>query len=387
MRKERGFTLVEVMITMVVLVLIVGSTVAFLRSQNQGFLNASQRLDVLQNARFAISQVEREVRTLGAGVPGQQPMLVYGADNVVAFNTDYVENDSTTFRWATYYNPNVADASTQAWLLADAATIPNSTYTYPSITYSQSNGAPSPAETHMFWLASDSSTTRTDDYILWERINNGSSEVVSRNILQIGSTPFFQYFLARRLVTGADTMLIAPAAQLPLKRLALTAGMTSTDSANAVRPDSIKAIRLNFRVTNGLTGSDERLRDVTTSVALPNNGLPQTSVCGRSPFSPASFTAVPGTPAGSGRVDLSWNSSPDQEGGELDVWQYVIYRKVNGATIWENPVMNIAKNPGAASYSITVGGNASGTTYQFGVTAQDCTPTSSDIVQATVTAP
>jgi prepilin-type N-terminal cleavage/methylation domain-containing protein len=387
MTKERGFTLVEVLITMVVLLVIVGSTVGFLRSQNQGFLNASQRLDILQNARFSISQVERELRTLGAGVPGQQPMLVYGADNVVAFNTDYVENDSTNFRWATYYNPNVGDAATQAWLLADAATIPNSTYSYPSVTYTQSNGSPSPAETHLFWLAADSSTTRSDDYILWERINNGTPDVVSRNILQIGSTPFFQYYLARRLSSGADTLLITPSSLLPLKRLALTVGMTSTDSANAVRPDSVQAVRINLRVTNGLTGTDERLRDVTTSVALPNNGLPQTSVCGRTPFSATGFSAVAGTPAGSGRVDLSWNASPDQESGELDVWQYVIYRKVNGATIWENPVMNIAKNPGAASYSVTVGGNTPGTTYQFGVAAQDCTPASSDIVQATVTAP
>jgi len=384
---KRGFTLVEALITMVVLVAIIGSTVGFLRSQNQSFLSGSRRLDVLQNARFAVSQVERELRTLGAGVPGQQPMLVYGADDVIAFNADYVENDTSSYRWATYYNPNVPDASAQAWLLADASTIPNSAYTYPATNYLQGNGTLSPAETHIFWLELDGATARADDYILWERTNDGERELVSRNILQLGTTPFFQYFLARRLGSGSDTLLITPTALLPLIRRELTATMTSTDTANAVRPDSIQAVRINLRVTNGLSGAEERLRDVSTVVALPNNGLPTGSVCGRAPFPVGSFTAVADTSAGSGRVDLAWTASPDQESGEIDVWQYVMYRRLNGATLWEDPLMNISKVPGAASYAVTVGGNNPGTTYNFAVSAQDCTPAMSTLMTATVTAP
>jgi len=385
--RPRGFTLVEVLITIVVLGGVFASTVSFLRSQNQSFLNTSRRLDALQNARFALSQVERELRTLGAGVPGQQPMLVYGDDDVIAFNTDYVENDSTSFRWATYYNPNVAAASSQAWLLADAATIPNSTYTYPGVTFTQSNGTVSPAETHIFWLGPDSSTTRSDDFILWQRINNGEREVVSRNILQITGKPFFEFFLARRLGSGADTLLLTPSALLPLIRRPLTSGMTATDSANAVRPDSIQSVRINIRVTNGLTGSEERVRDVATIVALPNNGIILGSVCGRSPFPASAFTATPDTIPGSGRVDLAWTASPDQEGGEVDVWQYVIYRRVNGVVLWEDPLMNLARTPGVTSYAVAIGGNTSGATYNFAVAAQDCTPASSAMVTATVTAP
>ena len=66
-RREEGFTLIEMLITMIILVAVMGATVSFFRSQNQSFLDASRRLDALQNARFAISQVERELRTLGAG--------------------------------------------------------------------------------------------------------------------------------------------------------------------------------------------------------------------------------------------------------------------------------------------------------------------------------
>jgi len=388
-RREAGFTLVEVLITLVVLAIVTASTVSFFRSQNQSFLNASQRLDVLQNARFAISQVERELRTLGAGVAGQQPMLVYGTSDVIAFNTDYVENDSTGFRWAVYYNPNVSDRADQAWLQSDAATLPNTGFTYPPITYRQANGSVSPAETHIFWLTADAGTLRSDDYILWEQTNDTAAELVSRNILQIETKPFFEYFLARRLTTGADTLLLATGGLLPLIRVPLASTMSSADSANATRPDSVQAVRMNFRITNGLTGAEERLRDVSTVVALPNNGLPTASICGRSPFPVGTFSAVPDAVAGpgSGRVVLTWSAAPDQESGERDVWQYVVLRRLSGAPLWEAPVMNLAKTVGATSYTTTLGGNVPGTLYDFAVTAQDCTPAQSTIVAASVVAP
>jgi prepilin-type N-terminal cleavage/methylation domain-containing protein len=386
-RREAGFTLIEMLITMIILVGVMGATVSFFRSQNQSFLDASRRLDALQNARFAISQVERELRTLGAGVAGQQPMLVYGGDNVIAFNTDYVENDSTNFRWAVYYNPNVNNNSVAAWLAGAAATLPNTTFSYPPVTYRQGNGTVSPAETHIFWLEADASTTRSDDYILWERTNDQGAEVVSRNIVQMGTKPFFEYFLARRLASGADTLMLNPSSLLPLIRVPLTSSMTGTDSANATRPDSIQAVRMNFRVTNGLTGTSERLRDVSSVVALPNNGLASASVCGRSPFPPGTMSAVQDTIPGSGRVVLSWAASPDQEAGELDVWQYVIYRRLAGAPQWEDPIMNLGKTAGAASYVIQLGGNTPGVNYDFGVSAQDCTPAVSTMVQSSVVAP
>jgi hypothetical protein len=324
---------------------------------------------------------------LGAGTAGLQPMLVYGNTNVIAFNTDYVENDSTNFRWATYYNPNVGNSAVQAWLLADAATIPNTAFSYPPVTYRQANGAVSPAETHVFWLELDATTTRADDYVLKERNNSQAEEIVSRNILPLGTAPFFQYFLARRLVSGADTMLITPSANLPLIRVPLTAAMTSTDSANATRPDSIQAIRMNFRITNGLAGADERLRDVSSVVAVPNNGIYAASICGRAPFPVGTLTAVPDLVVGSGRVDLTWTASPDQESGELDVWQYVIYRRLSGAPLWEDPIMNIGKTVGAPSYTVSIGGNTPLTSYDFAVSAQDCTPAVSTLVTATVVAP
>ena len=181
--------------------------------------------------------------------------------------------------------------------------------------------------------------------------------------------------------------MLTPSSLLPLIRVPLTSSMTGTDSANATRPDSIQAIRMNFRVTNGLTGTDERLRDVSTVVALPNNGMPSASICGRSPFPAGTLSAVQDATPGSGRVVLSWAASPDQEAGETDVWQYVIYQKLAGAPLWEDPVMNLGKTVGAPSYTLDVGGLVPGVNYDFGVSAQDCTPAMSTMVQSSVVAP
>lgn len=384
-----GFTLVELLVTLIVLSLIMASTVGFFKSQNQAFIQGSQKMDMLQTARFSVSQVERVMRTLGAGVTGQQPMLVYGDSNVVAFNTDYTENDTTNFRWAVYFDPGLDSTQSYAWDLANATSIPTTSYIYPPQTFRQANGALSPAETMIFFLVPDTSTSRTDDYVLYQQVNNWPPEMVSRNVLKYPSRPFFQYFSKRSnpVSTGVgDTLFAVPSANLPLIRRLLAPTFTSTDTANALRPDGISGIRINFRITNGLTGSKERLRDISTMVDAPNNGVPAPYTCGRAPFPPATFTAVADTAIGSGRVWLRWTPSVDQNSGELDVWQYIVYRRADTATVWEDPLMTIKRDT-STTYQVLVGGNIPGIAYDFGVASEDCTPLQSTIPVLTVTAP
>jgi len=385
---EAGFSLVELLVTLIVLSMIMGTTVMFFQSQNKSFIKGGEKMDLLQNARYSVSQVERLVRTLGAGVTGQQPMLVFGADNVIAFNTDYTEVDTTNYRWAVNWNPSVATRMAEAWQVGDATVIPNSSpaYTYPAQTFVLGNGATSPAETKIFWFAPDSSTTRSDDYILWERTNAGTEEYIARNILAYPGRPFLEYFLARRLSSGADTVLVASGSLLPLKRLVLTSSFTSADTANAVRPDSVRAIRINIRVTNGKTGSEERTRDFSQVIQVPNNGLPSPNVCGRSPFAPATFAAVQDTVPGSGTIILNWTRSPDHGNGEYDVRQYVLYQRDDTATVWTDPLMMVRADTTTA-YSVTIAGLLTGTAYDFGIAAQDCTPSQSTISSVTQTAP
>lgn len=384
-RSRAGFSLVELLVTLVVLSLIMGTTVMFFQNQNKAFIAGGEKMDTYQNARYAISQVERIVRTMGAGVTGQQPMLVYGGNDVLAFNTDYTENDTTNYRWAVNFNPSINGRFTQAWDVSAAQAIPNTTYTYPPQTFTQPNGSPAPAETKIYFFVPDSSTARTDDYMLMEQSNYGTPEYIARNILAYPGRPFFEYIMARRLSTGTDTMVTATGSLLPLKRVVLAAGFTATDTANALRPDSVREVRINIRVTNGKLGTDERTRDFSQIIQVPNNGLPSPNVCGRSPFPPASFTATPNPTPGSGVIRLDWTRSPDHGGGEYDVRQYVLWQRDDTATVWQDPLMMVRADTTTA-YSVLIGGLNPGQTYKFGVAAQDCTPAESSILMLQSTA-
>jgi prepilin-type N-terminal cleavage/methylation domain-containing protein len=379
--RRAGFTLPEVMVTLVILSFVMAAAVGVFRSQNQAFIKGSQRMDALQNERYAVGTVERVLRTLGTGVSGQQPMLVYGGNDVIAFNTDYAENDTATSRWAVTFNPDADTTTTVAWDAASQTVIPNTAYVYPTQTYRMPNGALSPSETEIFYLTPDVTTTRNDDYVLMQRVNADPPEMVARNILAYPGRPFFEFFLKR----VPANLVIATGGLVPLIRTSLLAATTAADSAAAVRPDSVGAVRINIRITNGLTGADQRTQDVSTLVEIPNNGLPQPTVCGRAPLPPNTVTITP-YGVGSGRIDLTWTPSPDQNSGEHDVRQYVIYQRDDTATVWRDPLMNFRADTNAV-YTTVIGGLAPGNGYVFGVSAQDCTPASSSILSQSVTAP
>lgn len=377
-----GFTLVEMLIAMTMTVAVTGAAVSLFRSQSLFFGSNEQRYDMMQNARSALEEAQRVIRTMGAGVPNSQPVLVYGDNNVLAFNTDYIENDTVSTRWAAYFNAQTPATETVAWDVSTASVIPGTTYTYPPANFVLGSGDPSPAETYTFYFTPDSSTSRTDDYILWQRVNNGTPFMVARNILAHPSgRPFFQY-LARQSLSTGDTLIIEPSANIPLKRTIVTS--STTDTAAATRPDSVRAISVSIRFTNGLSGTAERFRDVQTTVRVPNNGIPMPTICGRNPLAPPTFTVVD-TAFGSGKLWVTWAKSVDQDAGEQDVLQYILYRKLQGATTWSDPLMIVRRTAGQATYTQMIAGNTPGTAYTFGVSAQDCTPSESTITTLNVT--
>ncbi len=377
LHRRAGFTLVELLIGMVMTVAVMGAAFSLFRSQSRFFGSSEQRYDMMQNARGALEDAQRVIRTMGAGVIADQPMLVYGDNNTLAFNTDFAERDTVDTRWAAYFTVETPANEAISWDVAAAAVLPGTSYTYPTANYLLGgSGTPSPAETYIFYFSPDSSTTRTDDYILWQRVNAGIPAVVARNILAHPSgRPFFEY-LQQRKIAGVDTLMIEPAGGLPLERRILVAGLSTSDSADYVRPDSVRAVRLNMRFTNGLTGTDEHFRDVQTMVQLPNNGILLPSVCGRLPLAPTTLTVVDTVP-GSGRLWITWNRSVDQDGAEQDVLQYILYRKLQAATQWTDPLIVVRRVPGQTTYTEQISGNTPGVAYTFGVTAQDCTPSES----------
>jgi prepilin-type N-terminal cleavage/methylation domain-containing protein len=386
-RSRAGFSLIELLIVIVMMAGLAGAVASLFRSQSRSFSANEARYDMVQNARGAVEEAERVIRTMGAGTPQSQPVLVYGANDVLAFNTDYVEADTSDMRWAAYFDPDVPSAETEAWQVGQATTIPNSSpaYTYPDQTYGLGNGSVSPAETYIFYFAPDTSTTRSDDYVLYVRVNAGSPSVVARNILPSSDgSPFFQYLMERTLSTG-DTLITAQSGDLPLIRRPLAAGISGADSEAYVRPDSVRAVRVNFRLTNGKRGTDERFRDMSTTIQVPNNGIPMPTVCGRPPLPPGSLAAVDTIP-GSGVIWLTWPASPDQEAGEHDVLQYILYRRAASGTAWSDPLEVVRVVSGQSSYTVQISDNVPGTAYTFGVEAQDCTPSVSTITMHNITA-
>jgi type II secretory pathway pseudopilin PulG len=384
--RRAGFTLVELLIVIVTLAGVMGATFVLFQSQSRAFRDGSNRFDLVQNARGAMESSERVIRTMGAGVTGTQPVMVYAADNVLAFNTDYIERDTVDMRWAAYFNTDTPLDETIVWDAADASTIPTSSpsYTYPTSTYRLGNGSPSPAETYILYFEADADTPRSDDFALWERVNNGTPQLLSRGILAAtGSKPFFEYLMHRVLSTG-DTLFVASGSLLPLIRRPLSEATSATDSANFSRPDSVRAIRMNYRVTNGDTGTAERTREINTVIEVPNNGIVMPTVCGRPPLPPGSLTATEvGT--GLGTVALAWTRSPDQDAGEVDARQYVIWRRPAAATEWDAPLLFVRAERDTVTYTTTLTDNTPGEAYTFGVAVQDCTPSFSSTVTASVT--
>ena len=208
MRGTAGFTLIELLVSLVVFSVVMASALSFLRSQGRAVSLGNDRMDALQNLSFAMTTMEQRLRAAGGDVPDQQPVLIYAGKDVVAFNADYTTNIAND-PFAVYYDPDAPSAAVTAVTQSLGFTIPNTSFTYPSTTYT-TGGINSPAETIIFYLRPDSTTSRTDDYILFEQVNNQPAEIVSRNIIGSASTYFFKYYKVVTPASGATYLDSVP---------------------------------------------------------------------------------------------------------------------------------------------------------------------------------
>jgi prepilin-type N-terminal cleavage/methylation domain-containing protein len=385
-----GFTLVELMLALVVLSLVMGATISLLRSQVRTFRTGGERLELTQNMRYAVSTVDRVLRTTGAGVANQQPILVYGGNDVLAFNSNYTNNMQDFC--AVNVNPDAPVGSFEIMPLAAAYVLPNTAFLYPSMNYVAGACA---AETILFYFRPDSSTPDPNDFVLMQRVNAMPADLVAKNIYGYPGRPFFQFFVHPRslLVPPAarDSLVIAgsPGSGIVLPiRHSVAVHSSPADSAldpsNSYLADSVKAVRINVRVSNGLAGVDRRTRDISTVVSLPNNGLVQLKDCGTAPLLTGLLTTTPNAAGNPPSVTVRWPASFDEGGGETDVNQYNVYRRrladpAFGSTLNTLP----AGQP--PPYTFVDNGVVAGIDYVYAVAAQDCTPSESPrLVSATV---
>lgn len=370
--RRAGFTLIEMMIAILLTMMVFAITIPFFRQQTIAVGNSAGRLDALQNARFAQNEIDRELRMAG-GVTGQ-PIIVQAAPFSVTFNSDLVTR-FTSDPDATYYNPNADTLATESWEPARAKQLPTSTTVYPTQFYYDASGIQSPAETISYFLYLDPSAGRNDLYVLYRRVNDRDSTIVSNNIwIPTDTNYFFQYYKS----SASGALSLIPTSSLPLY-------WTSTSHLQ----DSIAAV---FMRVAGLYHDARKNMDVVRTVyhrtTLLNYGKLKLYTCGNPPGGPASVTNTLVQVTDStgavieNNVQVIWTPSADETGGAQDVGLYVVERKLTSGTDWQ--VLSNVVAQGTATYeyddfSPPVG---SGVSYVYGVYAQDCTPSNSTVVSA-----
>ena len=369
-----GFTLIELLISILVFGIIIAGAMGFLASQNDAFRRGTERMEAIQNLRYAAGMLESDLRTLGTNLPGDQPSLVYAGDDVVAFSADYASNTPNDI-FAVYSLPEAPPGQVMA--PTAPLVIPNSTYSWPTVSYQTTAGTNSPAELLMFFFRPDSSTTRDDDYVLFRKINNQSPELLARNLLQDPEAPFFRYLIRRNFASANPALDSIADDDLPLIHLAARHGSPG-DTGRSALADSVRAVRVSFGATNGLEGDYEHTSFLTRVVRLPNAGLTLIRTCGDEPILSTGLSALPVVTAdGRPAVELTWSPSVDEAAGEKDVVRYVVWRRPGGAPDWGEPLLSVPA--GQPSYLYEDSSVAPGL-YQYAVAAQDCTPTLSSLV-------
>ena len=373
-RSEAGFTLIELVIVTLVFGVVVTGALGFMTTQQSAFQKGIDQLMTLQNLRYAYQTLEIDLTTLGSNVPIGQPELVLAGENVIAFSADYTSNLPGDVS-AVYMDPDAPSGLVQA--PTSSIGIPNSSFSWPDTLYLAPGDTPSMAELIIYFFEPDTSTTRADDYVLKRQVNDAPPEVLSRNLVKQGLMPFFRYFRERTYTSQSSELDSIPDGDLPLFHSVRLHGSAS-DTANSARADSIRAVRVSFRSTNGRTGADERFADVSRVIDLPNAGFGIVGTCGDEPILGSDLSLSVVETASDTIVRLDWNPATDESSGEGDVIRYVLYRRdVPNTGNWGDPFLSIPA--GQASYQYDDARVQVGSTYEYAHAAQDCTPSLSPL--------
>ena len=252
MRSRRGFTLIEIIISLTLLMIITGAAVSFLRKQTGLVTRETSRMDAMQNAQFAGNQIERELREAGAGVADAQPMIVQLDSEAITFNANMVSIDTGDVR-AVYQLTDADTNGTRAMLKSERMSLPNSSPAvgYPDTTYTAATGIESGAETISYFLRPDSTTTRTNDYLLFRRLNARPATLIARGIVRDprDTIPFFTYYKSDTL----NRLRPILKSQLPLYHVMIHGAVNDTGNVSTSVATLIRAAGENVG-TRAITG-------------------------------------------------------------------------------------------------------------------------------------
>ena len=371
MRTNKGFTLVELLVAMVIFVVVLGGAMSFLIAQSRTFRRGSDDMGVLQNLTFGVDNLDGQIRTAGANTVDNQPPVVYASNNSLSFNADYVANDASDIS-AVYYDPDASVTEVETIRQANQIVLPGSApnFVYPSMDYLTTAGTASPAELITLYFTPDLETARTDDFTLMRQVNNNPPETLVRQVLPDSTNlPFFRYYILRPPAANQLPLLtLVPAAELPTSHALATHGGTP-DAGTKI--DSLRAVLVSYIITNGQTGTLERKQRISVNIPLPNMGVKQLKICGSDPILGAGLAAAyqPLT----GKVRLTWVPAVDENSGEKDVVRYVIWRRKITDPTWTDPLTSVAAGQANYTYDDNQALQAA-TTYEYRLAAQDCSP-------------
>ena len=373
--RRAGFTLVELLISMTLMMLTIGIALPFFMTQSRALTASAGRMDAQLNSNFALDAIDRDLRVAGVGIVARQPLLVQGASDAITFNADLTTKNIGDFS-AVYYDPDAATGTVGLLWPSSKVTLPNSAWLYPDSAYWQNTGIPSDAETISYWVEADPQSSGF--YRMMRRVNNTTATIVARGIKKISSEPFFRYFE----LSSTGALQEISQGTLPIRHVAGWHG-SSGDTAKMALVDSVRLVRVKLTTVF----HDPRTTDVTRSeertIRITNAGLILATTCGLPPISPTALTA---TPTGTPSIVLTWSASLDEAAGEKDVERYAIYRRDIAAATFGEPIASVAA--GLPNYTFTDTDVQTGQQWLYGIAAQDCTPASSSIVlSAAVTVP
>ncbi len=363
-RARAGFSLLEVVVAMTIVLVILSFSLPFFNSQTRAVSRASGPGDMIRGLQFAIAQLDRDLRMAGAGTYAQQPMLVQIAPLAITFNLNSSSPDSTDVR-AVYWDPDSDPVTQVSMTTANTIVLPTSgSKTYPDTNY-VIGGILSAAETISYWFSADSSTSRTDDYIMWRRENTASPTIVVKGVIIPNGTAVFSYVKSD---TGGNITVI-PNASLPKYHNAKLHGSTSDTGAFALI-DSVRVVNVTMTGSYDDNRFGSRTQTVTASIRVANSGLVQNTTCGDPPIFGRSVNATVLTnPL---RVVLTWNAAVDEVSGEKDIEQYAIFRRDPSTTTFAEPFASVAA--GLSTYNYVDTNVQSGDQWVYGVAAMDCSP-------------
>lgn len=373
-REPRGFSIMELVVSLVLMGVVLGLTVPLFRNQLKTFENQSGRADAQQNARYGVSMIDRELRAAGVGIPDAQPMIVQAGPNAITFSGDLVSRDSTDVG-SIYYDPDVSSGEASSLTFANRISLPISGTGYPDTTYTQQGGAPSEAETVSYWVAADPDPNAGGLKALFRRVNNGPTTLVAKALKLNTGEPVFRYFKTDTIGRPVEISQ----AGLPITHFAKIHN-SKADTSTSALTDSIRIIRVHLNGVYTDRSGVQTTRSIDTSVRIMNAGLLKLATCGEVPLFASVITATT-TSNPIPNVVLTWTSAGDESAGEKDVEMYAIYKRTP-AGVFTEPFASIPA--GLANYVFTDTQVASGDQLVYGVAALDCDGQSSQ-VQSTAT--